>query len=286
MTAAHPAVEPIRPVGVVHIGPAQHTLPMLDDETVRTVITSPPYWSLRDYGVDGQAGLAEPLDDYLDGLIGIFDQVRRVLISDGTVWVNIGDTYTSGKRRSRAPDRKNPARAMAVRPANPPGTKDKELIGIPWRFALAMQSAGWFLRSDIIWRKPNCQPESVRDRPTRSHEHLFLFSKNKHYHYDLDAVRGPNGRQLRDVWDINTLGYPGAHFATFPPERVRRCLLIGSEPGDYVLDPFFGSGTTGMVAAEHGRYFVGCELNPDYVPLMRVRLDGIPLRIEGERLVS
>lgn len=253
------------------LGDASLTLLEVPDATVQTVVTSPPYWSLRDYAIDGQLGVTEPLHVFLKRLVTIFDQVGRVLAPDGTLWVNIGDSYTSGNRGWRAPDRKNPARAMPVRPSNPEGTKDKELIGIPWRFALAMQEAGWWLRSDIIWYKPNCQPESVRDRPTRSHEHLFLFTKSERYHYDIDAVRGANGRRLRDVWAINTKGFPGAHFATFPPELVRRCVLIGSRTGDYVLDPFLGSGTTAAVAHELGRPFIGCELNESYIPLIQER---------------
>lgn len=249
------------------VGDAETTLTRVPTGVVQTVITSPPYWSLRDYEAEGQIGMAEPLPIFIKSLVGVFDQVHRVLADDGTVWVNLGDSYTSGNRGWRAPDRKNPARAMAVRPPTPEGLKEKDLIGVPWRFALAMQDAGWYLRSDIIWYKPNCQPESVRDRPTRSHEHIFVFSKSPRYLYDVDAVRGPNGRRLRDVWDINTTGYPGAHFATYPPELVRRCMTIGTHPGHYVLDPFFGSGTTGQVARSHGRPFIGCEVNPNYVPL-------------------
>lgn len=254
------------------LGDAGASLQHVPDEAVQTVVTSPPYWSLRDYDADGQIGVAEPLPIFIKSLVSIFDEVWRVLANDGTVWVNIGDSYTSGNRGWRAPDRKNPARAMSVRPPNPEGTKDKDLIGVPWRFALAMQEAGWWLRSDIIWYKPNCQPESVRDRPTRSHEHIFLFSKSERYAYDVDAVRGPNGRRLRDVWDINTVGFPGAHFATFPTELVQRCILIGSRPGDYVLDPFLGSGTTAAVVRESRRHFIGCELNESYLPLIHDRL--------------
>jgi site-specific DNA-methyltransferase (cytosine-N4-specific) len=235
-------------------------------------VTSPPYWSLRDYDVDGQIGRNERLPEFIKSLVTIFDEVRRVLRDDGTLWVNIGDAYTSGNRTWRAPDKKNPARAMSVRPSTPEGLKPKDLIGVPWRFAIAMQDAGWYLRSDIIWYKPNCQPESVRDRPTRSHEHVLLFSKSERYTYNTAAVQGPNGRRLRDVWEMNTVGFPGAHFATFPPELVRRCVAIGSEKGDLVLDPFAGSGTTLAVAAANQRRFLGCELNPDYVPLIKDRV--------------
>lgn len=257
---------------LVMLGDAGDSLRALPGGIARTVVTSPPYWSLRDYETEGQIGVDEPLPVFIKSLVAIFDEVSRVLADDGTVWVNIGDSYTSGNRGWRAPDRKNPARAMASRPPTPEGLKDKDLIGVPWRFALAMQDAGWYLRSDIIWYKPNCQPESVRDRPTRSHEHIFLFSKNERYHYDVDAVKGPNDRRLRDVWDINTVAYPGAHFATFPPELVERCVTIGSVEGDFVLDPFAGSGTTLAVAAEHKRRYIGCELNPGNLPLIRGRL--------------
>jgi site-specific DNA-methyltransferase (cytosine-N4-specific) len=259
---------------LVLLGDAASTLVHLPDGCVQTVVTSPPYWSLRDYAAEGQIGVAEPLPTFIKSLVGIFEEVRRVLAVDGTVWVNIGDSYTSGNRGHRAPDKKNAARAMSVRPSNPEGTKDKELLGVPWRFALAMQEAGWWVRSDIIWYKPNCQPESVRDRPTRSHEHIFLLTKSERYHYDIEAVKGPNGRRLRDVWDLNTQGYAGAHFAVFPPELVRRCVEIGSRPGDYVLDPFMGSGTTGEVARTTGRSFVGCEVNPEYLPLILDRVAG------------
>lgn len=257
---------------LVLLGDAAQSLQSLPSGFVRTVVTSPPYWSLRDYEVDGQIGMAEPLPVFIKSLVNVFDEVHRVLTHDGTVWVNIGDSYTSGNRGWRAPDKKNPARAMAVRPPTPDGLKDKDLIGVPWRFALAMQDAGWYLRSDIIWYKPNCQPESVRDRPTRSHEHIFLFSKSERYHYDIDAVKGPNDRRLRDVWDINTVAYPGAHFATFPKELVERCLTIGSVEGDYMLDPFAGSGTALAVAAAARRRYIGCELNPANLPLIRQRL--------------
>lgn len=256
----------------VAIGDALSMLRSVPSAVVQTVITSPPYWSLRDYETDGQIGREEPLPEFIRSLVQTFAEVQRVLRDDGTLWVNIGDSYTSGNRGWRAPDKKNPARAMSVRPRTPDGLKDKDLIGVPWRFALAMQDAGWYLRSDIIWYKPNCQPESVRDRPTRSHEHIFLFTKSERYHYDLDAVRGPGGRRLRDVWDINTVAYPGAHFAAFPPELVQRCVAIGSRPGDYVLDPFLGSGTTAAVSMAAGRHFIGCEINPEYVPLMAERV--------------
>lgn len=241
---------------------------------VQTVVTSPPYWSLRDYGISGQVGLNETVYAYIDALACLFDQVHRVLRDDGTLWLNIGDSYTSGNRTWRAPDKKNPARAMSIRPPTPEGLKDKDLIGVPWRIAFALQERGWYLRSEVVWRKPNAQPESVRDRPTRDHEQVFLFSKSESYKYDVDAVKGPNGRRLRTVWDIRTHANRAAsgHFATFPVELVEQCLRITSTPGDLVLDPFLGSGTTALVAGGLGRRFLGVELHPDYVEMSRARL--------------
>ncbi len=258
----------------VIVGDALKALRLLPDGCVRTTVTSPAYWSLRDYGQKGEIGAERTLDSYVRSLVGVFEEVRRVTADDGTLWLNVGDSYTSGGRTWRAPDRKNPARAMDRRPPTPKGLKPKDLIGAPWRLALALQDAGWYLRSDIIWYKPNCQPESVKDRPTRSHEHLFLFSKSERYHYDHQAVRGPNDRNLRDVWQINTEGFRGAHFATFPLALVEPCLSLASEEGDLILDPFLGSGSAGVAALELGRRFVGVELNPDYLELIEQRLNG------------
>ena len=256
------------------LGDAVETLAQVPANSVQTVVTSPPYWSLRDYAIPGQIGLEESVEQFIKRLVQAFDQVYRVLRDDGTLWLNIGDSYTSGGRTWRAPDKKNPARAMSVRPPTPDGLKSKDLIGVPWRLAFALQTAGWYLRADIVWNKPNCQPESVRDRPTRSHEYLFLLSKSLRYSYDVDAVTGPNGRRLRTVWDIKTQAYPEAsgHFATFPPELIEPCIQIGSRPGDVVLDPFVGSGTTALVAGRLGRRFLGCELHPEYLTMARERL--------------
>lgn len=253
-------------------GDASVVLRSLPAECIQTVVTSPPYWSLRNYEIEGQIGLEKSLDEYIKNLQLIFDQVHRVLRHDGTLWLNIGDSYTSGGRTWRAPDKKNRARAMDIRPRTPDGLKPKDLIGIPWRLALALQSAGWYLRADIIWNKPNCQPESVRDRPTRSHEYLFLFSKSERYYYDVDSVTGPNGRRLRTIWNVQTRPYKEAHFATFPPRLIRPCIINGSRPGDIVLDPFIGSGTTALVANKEGRRFLGIELNPDYLDIVIRRL--------------
>ena len=256
-------------------GDAERVLLAIPAQSVQTIVTSPPYWSLRDYGIDGQIGLEESVEQFIKRLAQVFDQAFRVLRNDGTLWLNIGDSYTSGGRTWRAPDRKNPARAMGVRPPTPDGLKPKDLIGVPWRLAFALQAAGWYLRSEIVWNKPNCQPESVRDRPTRSHELMFLLSKDERYKYNVGAVTGPNGRRTRSVWDVKTQSYPEAsgHFATFPPSLIEPCIQLTTDPGDIVLDPFLGSGTTALVAATLGRRFVGIELNPDYIELTRNRLN-------------
>ncbi|MGO8671521.1 MAG: DNA-methyltransferase [Capsulimonadaceae bacterium] len=256
------------------IGDSLSALLATGDGVFQSCVTSPPYWSLRNYDIEGQIGLEASVDEYIRRLVTVFEEVRRVLRDDGTLWLNIGDSYTSGGRTWRAPDKKNPVRAMDQRPATPDGLKPKDLIGVPWRLAMALQAAGWYLRADIIWNKPNCQPESVKDRPTRSHEYVFLFSKCERYMYDPDAVRGPNNRNVRTVWDINTLPYADAHFATFPPALVEPCLALGSREGDVVLDPFIGSGTLGQVALQMNRRFVGIELNPDYVEIAKRRLGG------------
>ncbi|MBL8953376.1 MAG: site-specific DNA-methyltransferase [Myxococcaceae bacterium] len=253
-------------------GDSSKVLARLPPGSAQCCITSPPYWSLRDYGIAGQVGLEASLDAYLAKLVTVFDGVRRVLKSDGTLWLNIGDSYTSGGRTWRAPDKKNPVRAMSVRPPTPQGLKPKDLVGVPWRLAFALQAAGWYLRADVVWNKPNCQPESVKDRPTRSHEYLFLFSKSEQYLYQADAVRGPNARNLRTVWDVHTQPYRDAHFATFPPALVEPCVQLCTREGDVVLDPFTGSGTTGAVALQHGRGFFGVELNPAYVKLAARRI--------------
>jgi site-specific DNA-methyltransferase (cytosine-N4-specific) len=258
-------------------GDALTVLPRLGASTFRCCVTSPPYWGLRDYGYPGQIGAEPDLERYLAALRAVFREVRRVLAPDGTLWLNIGDAFTSGNRTWRGTDRKNPARAMSYRPPTPPGLKPKDLIGIPWKVAFALQADGWFLRSDIIWHKPNCQPESVKDRPTRAHEYVFLFSKSEKYFYDHKGARESvdgNGttRNRRSVWSINTEPFAGAHFATFPPTLVALCILSGSQEGDPVLDPFCGSGTVGVVCAALRREFFGIELHPEYVSLAQRRL--------------
>ena len=258
-------------------GNALAVLRSLPSDSVRCAITSPPYWGLRDYGIQGQIGLEPSLSQFLDQLTLVFSELRRVLANDGTLWLNIGDGYTSGNRGYRASDKKNPARAMATRPPTPDGLKPKDLIGVPWRLAFALQEDGWFLRSDVVWNKPNAMPESVKDRPVRSHEYLFMLTKSEHYFYDHEAVKEETGdeglrRSRRSVWSVNTKPFLGAHFATFPAELIRPCVLASSKPGDFVLDPFFGSGTVGLVSQEEGRRYLGIELNPEYVRLANDRL--------------
>jgi site-specific DNA-methyltransferase (cytosine-N4-specific) len=256
----------------VILGDAARVLGRLPAGSCRCCVTSPPYWGLRDYGVAGQIGAEEEPAEYVRKLVEVFGEVRRVLAADGTLWLNVGDSYTSGNRGYRAPDRKNPVRAMGYRARTPEGLKPKDLVGIPWRLAFALQDDGWYLRSDVVWEKPNAMPESVRDRPTRSHEYLFLFARSARYLYRGERLREENGRRRRSVWSIPTEAFPGAHSATFPPALVEPCVLAGSDPGDRVLDPFFGAGTVGVVCERLGRGCVGIEINPDYVALARARL--------------
>lgn len=259
------------------VGDARQLLKDLPDETFRCCVTSPPYWGLRDYGVGGQIGAEMKVEDYITDLVAVFREVRRTLTKDGTFWLNIGDTYTSGGRTWRDADSKNQGRAMSYRAPTPDGLKPKELVGIPWRLALALQADGWYLRADNIWYKPNCQPESVKDRPTRSHEYLFLLTKSLHYFYDHEAVQEPatdgKTRNRRTVWQVNTECFPEAHFAVFPSALVRPCILAGTQPGDHVLDPFFGSGTVGLVCQQLGRKCTGIELNEEYADIARKRLN-------------
>jgi DNA modification methylase/DNA-binding XRE family transcriptional regulator len=258
-------------------GDSRKALQKIPDQTFQCCITSPPYWGLRDYGITGQIGAENAPDLYIEDMVSIFREVRRTLKDNGTLWLNVGDSYTSGNRKWRDTDKKNPARAMSYRPPTPEGLKPKDLIGIPWKLAFALQEDGWYLRSDIIWNKPNCQPESVKDRPTRSHEYIFLLTKSKKYYYDHDAIKEPSlyagkPKNKRTVWQINTNGFHGAHFAVFPPELVRTCILAGSQTGSHVLDPFFGSGTVGLVCHEAQRGCTGIELNPDYVKIALERI--------------
>lgn len=273
-------VLPQHPVNRVDlmVGDARKLLKELPDAHFQTAVTSPPYWGLRDYDMDGQIGAEMKVTEYIDDLVAVFREVRRALRDDGTLWLNIGDSYTSGGRTWRDTDKKNKGRAMSYRAPTPDGLKPKDLIGVPWKVAFALQEDGWYLRSDIIWNKPNCQPESVRDRPTRGHEYIFLFSKSEKYYFDREAIMEPaqdqkqKTRNRRTVWNINTEPYPGSHFAVYPRALVRLCVEAGSKRDDHVLDPFFGSGTTGVVCNEIGRQCTGIELSNEYAELARERL--------------
>ena len=290
-------------------GDALAALSGLPDQSVNTCVTSPPYWGLRDYGIDGQIGLEATPEAYVSRLVDVFREVRRVFRDDGTLWLNLGDSYAgSGKGAWDRTDVQKevyvpkPGGREASMPKVPPGLKPKDLVGIPWRVAFALQADGWYLRQDIIWHKPNPMPESVRDRCTKAHEYLFLLSKAPRYWFDQDELKEPCAtpphapgnvkldasrndrdqmqkvwaadgmRNRRDVWTVATKPYPEAHFATFPPDLIRPCVRAGCPVGGVVLDPFAGAGTTGLVALEEGRDFLGIELNPEYVALIEKRL--------------
>ena len=264
----------------IFVGDSLAILRGIEADRYQSCVTSPPYWGLRDYGIVGQIGAEPTLQEYIDHLVVTFREVRRVLKPTGTLWLNVGDGYTSGGRSWRHADKKNPARGMDYRPKTPQGLKPKDLIGVPWRLAFALQADGWYLRSDIVWNKPNAQPESVKDRPSRSHEYVFLLTKGERYFYDHAAVKEKalkKGalRNKRTVWDVNTQSFPDAHFATFPTALVEPCILAGSGPRDRVLDPFFGAGTVGLVCTELGRPFDGIELKEEYADLSRRRLGWI-----------
>ncbi|SEA22450.1 DNA-methyltransferase [Lonsdalea quercina] len=260
------------------VGDARKLLLQIPDGHFNCIVTSPPYWGLRDYGVEGQIGAETTVDNYIADLVTLFREARRTLADDGTLWLNIGDSYTSGGRTWRDADAKNKGRAMNYRAPTPEGLKPKDLIGVPWKLAFALQADGWYLRTDIIWNKPNCQPESVKDRPTRAHEYVFLFSKSEKYYYDWSAIKEPavdpkkKSKNRRTVWNINTEPFPGSHFAVYPRALVRLCIAAGSPENGRVLDPFFGSGTTGVVCNELGRNCVGIELNEEYAQLAHKRL--------------
>lgn len=333
------------PMNITVTGDCRETMRAWAADGVRAqmCVTSPPYFGLRDYGHPGQLGLEQTPEQYVAAMVEVFRRVRDVLADDGTLWLNIGDSYASGGRKTRDSDDKLEQRGMDTRPADPAGIKPKDLIGIPWMLAFALRADGWFLRQDIIWHKPNPMPESVRDRCTKAHEYIFLLSKSERYFYDHEAIKEPvaastvarlsqpnlanqagsdrvpgktNGnmkavrskansfkregskreqaipgqavgthrpdraeseydldtRNRRSVWTVATRPYKGAHFATFPPALIEPCILAGSRPGDTVLDPFMGSGTTAAVALQHGRQYLGCELNPAYQPLQDARI--------------
>lgn len=296
-------------------GDALTVLRDLPDASVDCCVTSPPYWALRDYGVEGQLGTGVTPGEFVSQLADVFDEVRRVLAADGTCWVNLGDTYSGGARTSS--DTAGGRTAGRVGHAHPSsGLPGKNLIGIPWRFAFAAQDRGWILRNDLVWTKPNAMPESVTDRLSNRKEYVFLLTKEPSYWFDLDPIRQPHadstiaaasrarkgytppgqrtntktspmhskGANPGDVWEINTTPFPGAHFATMPPALAERCILAGCKPGGVVLDPFSGSGTTGMAALKVGRRYVGIDLNADYLDLsLRTRLaqPGLDLTLDG-----
>lgn len=265
---------------VVLKGDTRQIIRQLPENSIQCAITSPPYWGVRDYGVGGQIGAEMDLRDYVNTLVEVFREVRRILKPDGTFWLNIGNTYTSGGRKWRQEDEKNKGRAMSYRPPTPHGLKKKDLIGVAWLIAIECQRDGWYLRNDIIWYKPNCQPESVKDRFTVAHEYLFLFTKSERYFFNQDAIkdRTTNGNGLknkRTVWSINTEPCPEAHFAVFPKALVRPCLLAGSRKNDIIIDPFYGAGTVGIVSKELGRRCVGIELNENYIKIAEKRTAAI-----------
>lgn len=358
-----------------HFGDVREVLRRMiaDGVKVNTIVTSPPYWGLRDYGHPGQIGLEPTVHEFIDTMVEVFDLARQVLADDGTAWVNMGDSYVGNRGTAWGPSPSTTdARAMTasrrrddeqiprsdVRVA---GLKSKDMVGQPWRLAFALQDAGWWLRQDIIWAKPNPMPESVRDRCTKAHEYIFLLSKSEKYYFDFEAFQEPvtggaharrpsNGvgfghgydagsrergrvvtkpsgwntgatgrahdelvgrysaerklaqessgvknnasmdealatmpevRNRRSVWTVPTEAFKGAHFATYPTKLIEPCILAGAPAGGIVLDPFFGSGTTGQVAQQLGRQFVGIELNPEYAPLQAERLRQPSLNLEA-----
>ena len=298
-------------------GDALTELKNLLDESVNCCVTSPPYWGLRDYGITGQLGLEKTPEEYVARLVEVFREVRRVLRKDGTLWLNLGDSYfgsTQGYGDTKTSNKNHHGSRQRQKPKwTDFGLNPKDLVGIPWCVAFALRADGWWLRQDIIWAKSNPMPESVKDRCTRAHEYIFMLSKSARYYYDADAIaeksidpESINGRRKRNprqcdltgdkklvqnfdrldgeiyltrncrsVWTISTKPFKEAHFAVFPPEIPERCIKAGCPPGGVVLDPFFGAGTTGVVAKELGRDFIGIELNPEYCEMAERRIGQI-----------
>lgn len=287
-------------------------LKLLESNSINICITSPPYFGLRDYGVDGQFGLEQTPNEYVENMVQVFREVKRVLKNEGTLWLNIGDCYAGSMKgyngngtwniREGTKQSTNigsigliPTKAKKI------GMKPKDLIGIPWMLAFALRTDGWYLRSDIIWNKPNCMPESVKDRPTKAHEYIFLLSKSPKYYYNNDAIKeiakyagddrgsrtdnrrgtkynsvsGKTGefRNKRTIWSINTKPFKGAHFAVFPEELVETPIKAGCPESGIVLDPFMGSGTTAVVAKKLNRNYIGFELNPEYIKIANERIN-------------
>lgn len=277
---------------MIYCGNALSILQQLPSESVQMCVTSPPYYGLRDYGVDGQIGIEPTPSEYTEILVTVFREVRRILKPDGTLWLNIGDSYAgSGKGAWSKPIEKRPSSKQvyhcksddrnATMPKRWKNIKAKDLLGIPWLLAFSLRDDGWYLRSDVIWQKPNCLPEAVKDRPTKSYEHLFLLAKQSHYYYDRTAIMEPiaestQARNKRDVWNISTNGYRAdGHYAVFPEKLVEPCILAGCPTGGVVLDPFFGSGTVGAVCKRLGRQYIGIDLNPEYCALAQARIDKV-----------
>jgi DNA modification methylase len=276
----------------IYCGNCIDILKSFPNKSVNCCITSPPYYGLRDYGVSGQIGNEDTLEQYIENLVNVFEQVKRILKDDGVLWLNLGDSWlgTGGEGRYK---RNQNMKAS--------GIKCKDLIGIPWMAAFALREAGWYLRQDIIWAKGNPMPESVKDRCTKSHEYIFLLSKSRKYYFDYESIKEPakypndnrgsrndsrrgtkmnsisgvtgEKRNKRDVWNVNTKPCREAHFATFPDTLIEPCVLAGCPEGGIILDPFMGAGTTGMVAKRHNRNYVGIELNPDYVQIAENRIE-------------
>lgn len=303
-------------IDIILQGDVREQLRKIPEGSIHTCITSPPYFGLRDYGMDGQIGLEETPEEFVESLVEVFREVKRVLRDDGTLWVNLGDSYAgSGKGQTREGS-KDPKRGkidgMKLKNSSKgfTGIKPKDLIGIPWRVALALQADGWYLRQDIIWHKPNPMPESVTDRCTKAHEYVFLLSKSRDYYFDNEAIQeeaihkedpragygrlhyrgkreGQEGtgqenfvsikekRNKRSVWSVTTKPFAGAHFATFPEKLIEPMILAGSPVGGVVLDPFMGAGTTAVVAKKNGRNYIGTELNPAYIEIAEKRIQGV-----------
>jgi len=307
-------------------GDALEVLRTLPDGCVNCCITSPPYFGLRDYGVDGQIGLEETPEAYIARLTEVFREVRRIMVPDGTLWIVIADSYAgSGKGRNKdgrhsvdgSKSGSYRGQTDGVIGKQRTGCKAKDMLGIPWLLAFALRDDGWYLRSDIIWHKPNAMPHSVTDRPVNTYEHLFLLVKSPKYYFDYHALEVPTSedtkkrmgrnfnpgkyadgapgqsaqtinrisgpaanvpamRRGRDVWSVPTAPYKGAHFAAFPLELVKPCILAGCPENGIVIDPFFGSGTTGAAALALGRRYLGIELNPEYIRLAEKRLEAVP----------
>lgn len=256
-------------------GDARELAKNLVPNSVQSIITSPPYWGLRSYGAPNEIGAEPTFDEYLSNLSEVFEALYKSLKNDGTLWLVLGDTYTSGNRKYRTPDKKHSHRAMVSRPKTPHGLKQKDLIGLPWRVAFLLQSSGWFLRSEVIWHKTNPLPESVKDRPHQGHEHVFLLTKSAKYKFNYSALKEcetERTRFTRSVWSIPVGKNSTGHAAPFPIDLVRPCVLSSTKEGDLVLDPFAGSGSVGLVCGSLNRNFVGFELINANAKLAQKRL--------------